>query len=149
MKILLLVSLLLTTTTFYGQNTKINKKMEKSPMQVFQEFGQGMMSGTDAWQDYIADDIKFVGPVDQVTGKDAFVKLNKSFMPAIRGNNMIQAVESGNYVITQVEMQVAMESGKTITLDMCEWYEIKNGKIQSMKIYYDAEEFRKEMGMEN
>lgn len=118
-------------------------------MEVFQAFGQGMMSGTDSWKEYIADDIKFVGPVDQVNGKDAFIKLNESFMPAIRGNNMKQAIESGNWVITQLEMQVAMESGKTITLDMCEWYEIKDGKIQSMKIYYDAEEFRKEMGMNN
>jgi len=149
MKTLLLIGLVLMTTSFYGQTTKTNKKMEKSAMEVFQAFGQGMMSGTDSWKKYIADDIKFVGPVDQVNGKEAFIKLNESFMPAIRGNNMKQAVESGNYVITQLEMQVAMESGKTITLDMCEWYEIKDGQIQSMKIYYDAEEFRKEIGMKN
>jgi ketosteroid isomerase-like protein len=62
---------------------------------------------------------------------------------------MKNVVESGNYVITQLEMQVAMESGKVITLDMCEWYEIKDGKIQSIKIYYDADEFIKEMGMKN
>ena len=149
MKKLFLIGLIFTVTTTYGQTTKTNKKMEKSPMEVFQAFGQGMMSGTDAWQDYIADDIVFDGPVDQVKGKEAFIELNKAFMPAIRGNKMKQAVESGNYVITQIEMQVAMESGKTITLDMCEWYEIKDGKIQSMKIYYDAQEFRKEMGMKN
>lgn len=118
-------------------------------MEVFQAFGQGMMSGTDSWKDYIADDIIFIGPVDQVSGKDAFIKLNESFMPAIRGNRMKQVVESGNWAITQIEMQVAMESGKTITLDMSEWYEIKDEKIQSIKVYYDAEEFRKEMGMKN
>ena len=43
-----------------------------------------------------------------------------------------------------LEIDVAMPSGKTITLDMNEWYEVRNGKIQSIKVYYDAEEFRKE-----
>lgn len=149
MKNLVLIGFVLMTTSFYGQTTKTNKKMEKSALEVFQAFGQGMMSGTDVWQDYIADDIKFIGPVDQVNGKKAFVELNKAFMPAIRGNQMKQAVESGNFVITQIEMQVAMQSGKTITLNMSEWYEIKDGKIQSLKVYYDADEFRKEMGMKN
>ena len=66
-------------------------------------------------------------------------------MKMIQGNRMKNAVEAGNFVITQVEVDVAMPSGKTITLDMNEWYEINNEKIQSIKIYYDAEEFRKEL----
>ncbi len=114
-------------------------------MQVFQAFGQGMMSGTDSWKEVIADDIVFTGPVDQVKGLNAFAELNESFMPMIRGNEMKQAVETGNFVITQIEMDVEMPSGKTIKLDMSEWYEIQNGKIQNIKIYYDAEEFRNEL----
>lgn len=66
-------------------------------------------------------------------------------MPMIRGNNLKQAVQAGDFVITQIEMDVAMPSGKTITLDMNEWYEVRDGKIQSIKVFYDAEEFRKEM----
>ena len=54
-------------------------------------------------------------------------------------------IQQGDFVITQMEMDVAMPSGKTIKLDMSEWYEVKNGKIESVKIYYDAEEFRKEL----
>ncbi|MBL4594127.1 MAG: nuclear transport factor 2 family protein [Flavobacteriales bacterium] len=119
--------------------------MEKSPMEVFQAFGEGMMSGTDSWKEVIADNIVFTGPVDQVNGLEAFAKLNEGFMPMIRGNEMKQAVEAGSFVITQIEMDVAMPSGKTIKLDMSEWYEIKAGKIQSIKVYYDAEEFRKEL----
>jgi ketosteroid isomerase-like protein len=119
--------------------------MEKSPMEVFQAFGQGMMSGTDSWKEVISEDIVFSGPVDQVKGLEAFAKLNESFMPMIKGNAMKQAVEAGDFVITQMEMDVAMPSGKTIKLDMSEWYEVKNGKIESVKIYYDAEEFRKEL----
>ncbi|MFK5880486.1 MAG: nuclear transport factor 2 family protein [Flavobacteriaceae bacterium] len=119
--------------------------MKKSPMEVFQAFGQGMMSGTNSWKEVISENIVFTGPVDQVNGLEAFAKLNESFMPMIRGNDMKQALEVGSFVITQMEMDVAMPSGKTIKLDMCEWYEIKDGKIQSIKVYYDAEAFRKEL----
>ena len=117
---------------------------KKTPMQVFQAFGEGMMSGSGAWKKVLADDITFTGPVDQVSGIDAFITLNEGFMPMIRAGRMKNALEAGDFVVTQVEMDVAMPSGKTITLDMNEWYEIRDGKIQSIKVYYDAEEFRKE-----
>jgi len=113
-------------------------------MQVFQAFGEGMMSGTDSWKDVLADDITFTGPAAQVSGIDDFEKLNKSFISMVRGNRMKKAIEADEYVVTQIEIDVAMPSGKTITLDMNEWYEIKNDKIQSIKVYYDAEEFRRE-----
>lgn len=119
--------------------------MKKLPMEVFQEFGQGMMSGTGSWKEVISEDIVFTGPIDQVKGLEAFAKLNESFMPMIRGNEMKQVVEVGDFVITQMEMDVAMPSGKIIKLDMSEWYEIKDNKIQSIKVYYDAEQFRKEL----
>jgi len=118
--------------------------MKKSPMEVCQAFGQGLMSGTDSWKDVVSENVVFTGPVDQVKGLEAFAKLNEDFMPMIRGNKMIQAVETGNFVITQIEMDVAMPSGKVIKLDMSEWYEITDGKIQNIKVYYDADEFRKE-----
>ncbi|WP_117884156.1 nuclear transport factor 2 family protein [Aureibaculum luteum] len=119
--------------------------MGKTPMEVYQAFGQGLISGTDSWKEAVAKNVMFKGPVDEVKGLEAFAKLNESFMPMIIGNEMKQVLEAGNFVITQVIMDIAMPSGKTVQLDMSEWYEIKDGKIQSIKIYYDAEEFRKEM----
>ena len=114
-------------------------------MEVFQAFGQGLMSGTDSWKEVVAENVVFTGPVDQVKGLEAFAKLNESFMPMIRGSEVIRTIDTGEFVITQIEMDVAMPSGKTIKLDMSEWYDISHGKIQSIKVYYDAEEFRREI----
>lgn len=119
--------------------------MTKSPMEVFQNFGQGLMSGTDSWKEVVSEDIAFIGPVDQTVGLEAFAKLNENFMPMIKGNQMKQVVEAGDFVITQVLMNIEMPSGKEFELDMTEWFEIKNGKIKSIKVYYDAEEFRAEV----
>lgn len=113
-------------------------------MKVVQGFGAGMASGTDSWKQFIAENITFNGPAAQVSGIEAFIELNEGFMSMVRGNRMNKAIEVDNYVITQVEIDVAMPTGKTITLDMSEWYETRDGKIQSIKVYYDAEEFRKE-----
>src|SRR5258705_13997257 len=110
--------------------------MKKSPMEVFQAFGQGLMSGTDSWKDAVAENVVFTGPVDQVKGLAAFAKLNADFMPMVRGNEMKQVVEAGNFVITQTTFDVAMPTGKVIKLDMSEWYEIKDNKIQSIKVFY-------------
>lgn len=118
--------------------------MGKTPMQVVQGYGAGMASGTDSWKEFIADEITFDGPAAKVSGLDAFFELNEGFMSMVRGNRMKKAVEVDNYVITQVEIDVEMPTGKTITLDMNEWYETENGKIKSIKVYYDAEEFRRE-----
>ena len=63
-------------------------------------------------------------------------------MPMMKGNEMKQVVSTDNFVITQVLMEIEMPNGKEMKLDMTEWYEISNGKIQSLKVYYDAEEFR-------
>ena len=119
--------------------------MGNSPMQVYQKFGQGLMSGTDSWKEVVANDIVFTGPAAHVEGIDAFAELNAGFFPLVRGNEMHRAVEAGEFVVTQISIELAAPSGKVITLDMSEWYEIKDGKIQTIKVYYDAEEFRKEM----
>jgi len=92
--------------------------MKKLPMEIYQAFGQGLLSGIDSWKDFVADDITFVEPVDQAQGLQACTKLNEGFMPMIRSNEMKQVKESGNFVITQALIDVAMPSGKTIQLDM-------------------------------
>lgn len=115
-----------------------------TPMQIVQGFGAAMASGTDSWKKFIADEITFSGPAAEVSGLQPFFELNEGFMRMVRGNRMKKAVEVNNFVITQVEIDVEMPSGKTITLDMSEWYETENGKINTIKVYYDAEEFRNE-----
>lgn len=41
--------------------------------------------------------------------------------------------------------KVAMPSGKVITLQVSEWYEVRDNVIQSLRVYFDTDEFRKEM----
>ena len=65
----------------------------------------------------------------------------------VRGAEMKRYVANETLVATEVEIKVATPTGNIITLDMTEFYEIKKGKINSVKVHYDAQEFRREFGI--
>ncbi len=118
--------------------------MKNSALQTVQQYQQLMGSGDEKWMDMVADDITFAGPVDQVTGKKAFAELNASFFPQVKGYELLTAFEQGNQALLESLFTVQAPGGKEIKLKMAEIYEVENGKINNIRIYYDAEEFRKE-----
>jgi len=75
------------------------------------------------------------------------MQTTENFFQMVRGAEMKRFVANENLVATEVEIKVATPSGNVIILDMTEFYEIKDGKIQSVKVHYDAQEFRKEFGI--
>jgi limonene-1,2-epoxide hydrolase len=118
--------------------------MTKTALEIVQIFQQSMGSGTNEWENLFATDIVFKGPVDTVTGKEANIELNKGFFPKVKNYESISHFEQGNFVALEGIFSVATPKGNTIKLEMAEIYEIKDGKIQNIRVYYDAEEFRKE-----
>ena len=121
--------------------------MTKTALQVVQSFQQSMGAGTDDWQELFAEDIVFKGPVDTVEGKSANIELNKNFMPSVKGYTPLNSFEAENFVSLEGKYEVQAPSGKTIEFDMSEVYEVSEGKIKNIRVYYDAEEFRKEFGI--
>lgn len=93
----------------------------------------------------VADDFKFIGPVDQTEGKEAFMKLNAAFFPLVRGMRMLQQFENGNNVCSIYEMDLEMPSGKKPTLKIADWAVVKSGKIVQSQIVYDPRDYVAEM----
>ena len=122
--------------------------MTKTALEIVQTFQQSMGSGTSEWETLFAEDIIFKGPVNTVIGKEANIELNKNFFPLVKGYEPISHFEQGNFVALEGVFTVATPKGNTIKLEMAEIYEIKEGKIQNMRMYYDAEEFRNEFAPE-
>jgi ketosteroid isomerase-like protein len=105
-----------------------------------------MGSGTSEWTELVSENITFTGPVDHVRGKQKFIELNQGFFPLVRGYEHLNAFEQGNFVCLEGTFKVATPGGNEIDLKMAEVYTIENGKIEEVRVYYDAEEFRKEFG---
>jgi limonene-1,2-epoxide hydrolase len=121
--------------------------IKKGALGIVQDFQHGLASGGDDWTRLITDDIAFIGPVAQVHGKEAFIELNRGFFPNVRGYQPITAFEQGNRALLEGVFTVhSPASGNEISFGMAEIYETENGKIQTIRVYYDAEEFRREFG---
>ena len=120
--------------------------MSKTALQTVQSFQMSLGSGTNEWTKIISDNISFSGPVAKVSGKEKFIELNNGFFPMVRGYEPLNAFESGKFVCLEGKYKVATPKGNEIQFQMGEVYTVENGQIQSIRVYYDAEEFRKEFG---
>ena len=89
----------------------------------------------------LAENFCFLGPVDQTTGVDAFMKLNASFFPLVTGMSMLKQFEQGNDVCSIYEMDLKAPSGTSLTLHSADWVVVNEGKLVEERIYYDAREY--------
>ncbi len=78
----------------------------------------------------------------EVNGKAAFIEVNQPFFASIIDSQLLTLVEKDNFIITQIATKVGLPSGETLTLEVSEWYEIKNNLIQSLVVYFDTYAFR-------
>lgn len=121
--------------------------MTQSALQVWQEFMGSMQAGNDQWQKMLADDITFVGPAEQVKGRQDFIKLNQDFFKMVTGFDVHRHAAMDNTVASEATIKVSTPQGNELALDLAEFYNIENGKIHSVTIYYDPREFLKAFSM--
>lgn len=94
----------------------------------------------------LADDFKFIGPVDQTNSIEAFVKLNQSFFPMVTGMRMLKQFEDGEDVCSIYEIDFKPPAGNVLTLKVADWVVVKNGKMVEERLYYDAREYAAAVG---
>ncbi len=109
-------------------------------LDIVNQFGQSQDTSL------LADNFRFIGPVDQTTGIESFMKLNESFFPSVTGMRMLKQFENGNDVCSIYELDVKSPSGKSLTLNIADWVVVKNGKMVEERIYYDAREYAAAFG---
>jgi ketosteroid isomerase-like protein len=115
-------------------------------LEIVQKFQMSMGSGTSEWENLVDNNVTFKGPVEEVKGKEAFIELNKGFFPMVRGYEHLHSFGNDQFASLEGTFKVATPKGNEIELLMAEVYTIEDGKIKSVRVYYDAEEFRKEFG---
>lgn len=89
----------------------------------------------------LAEDFRFIGPVDQTSGIKAFIKLNQSFFPMVTGMRMLRQFENGEDVCSIYEVDVKPPTGDSLTLKVADWVMVKNGKMVEERLFYDAREY--------
>ena len=117
--------------------------MSSSPIAVVNEFYEVSLKQKDAEgiRPYLTDDFRFVGPLDQRTGADNFVELNKGFLPLMVDTRMQQQFAAGDHVCSIYELDVRTPAGETLTMEMADWVLVQNGRMAEQRIYYDPRPF--------
>ena len=86
----------------------------------------------------LADDLDFEGPIaGHRRGADGFVQGLDRFVDSLRGLTMIEEVREGNRAAFLYDCDLG--SG---TLRFAEFIRIEDGRIQSIKLHYDADRYR-------
>jgi hypothetical protein len=94
----------------------------------------------------LAEDFKFIGPVDQTIGIDAFMKLNQSFFPMVTGMRMLKQFENADDVCSIYEIDLKPPTAEVLTIKVADWVLVKNGKLVEERLYYDAREYAAALG---
>lgn len=112
---------------------------------VYQKFTTAMLSKTDSWKEFIHEDVTLIGALGEFVGFDQFVEVNTPFFASIQHHENLQTIVQDDWVLTRIAVEVNTPSGKTVRLDVSEWYQFENGKIKYLRTYFDPREMIAEM----
>jgi len=92
---------------------------------------------------YLADDLDFQGSIDTFRRADDFVAALTMFQKMIQKINLIQSFFSESGAALLYDCDTMSPAGLIRT---AEFFTVKDGKIKSIRLVFDATELRKLMG---
>jgi ketosteroid isomerase-like protein len=115
---------------------------------IIRNYYESLASKTDAWQQGLADDVVFADASRKLhaEGRDAFIQSFTGFLRAVERVQLQQLIVEGNDAAAVVSYDYASPTGGKLHQDDAEIWQIVDGKIAALTIYFDITEFRAFMG---
>lgn len=104
---------------------------------IYQAFVDSILDKNEAWKNLVQEDVYLKGPLAEVQTKEDFITLNEPYFEAIQDLEVQQLLVEGNQIATQIITTIQTFDGGTTSFEVAEWYEFKEGKIQSLRVYFD------------
>ena len=101
----------------------------------------------DAATQLMTDDVQFIGPLMRTSGRAEYANLLRQFVPAHLATKVLRQFVDGDEVCSIDQLAVRSPSGVTVTLEMAEWFRLRDGRIAEHRIYYDPREFATAFGL--
>jgi hypothetical protein len=92
----------------------------------------------DAARRLLADDVSFRGPIDTFDRADAYIGALQRLGTMVERIDVLKAFEDGDDVAIFCELHMR---APLPTAFVAEWYGVRNGKIQSVRVAFDARPF--------
>ncbi|SKC63239.1 nuclear transport factor 2 family protein [Ohtaekwangia koreensis] len=94
------------------------------------------------WEDTIADDFQYVGGdmtnTQPVVGKQAYVEIIKRFSQRFQAMRVKQMIIDGDKASVIGNYDFQFPNGQRINGNVSENWTVKNGKLQSLTLYFDT-----------
>jgi ketosteroid isomerase-like protein len=94
------------------------------------------------WEDTIADDFQYVGGdmtnTQPVVGKQAYVEIIKRFSQRFQSMRVKQMIIDGDKASVIGNYDFQFPNGQKINGNVSENWTVKNGKLQSLTLYFDT-----------
>jgi ketosteroid isomerase-like protein len=96
----------------------------------------------EGWESVLAEDFKFVGgsmlDTSPVVGKQAYIEIIKRFSRLFKSMQVKTQIVEGDKACVIGTYDYAFPNGKSIKGDVAEIWKIKDGKLDSLTIFFDT-----------
>ena len=92
------------------------------------------------WESLLSDNFLLTGTVAKETrGRDLYA--NNGFFKLVKGLKVKEMIIEGESAFALVNYDLLSPKGKTLSCDVAEFWKAKNGKLDSVAIYFDTTAF--------
>ena len=98
------------------------------------------LSRKSGWEHLLSENFLLTGTVGKETrGRDVY--MNNSFFKLVRGLKVKEMVVEGGRAFALVNYDLVSPKGRTLSCDVAEFWKLKEGKLDSIAIYFDTTAF--------
>jgi len=98
------------------------------------------------WESFLSDGVRFTSftsPVKQLAGKPAYIEATKGFYSKVASLELRDLMIDADRACALTRYEVRGQNGGTFTSDVAEVFTVKNGKLDSLAIYFDTAPYGK------
>ena len=116
--------------------------------EILQNFYESLAKKNNDWQKNLSEDVVFSDASKwlHAEGKDAFIQSFTGFLRSVETVQVQQLIIEGTHACAVVSYDYISRKGNKLHQDDAEVWQIVDGKIVALTIYFDITEFRKFMG---
>ena len=104
------------------------------------------LSEKGGWEAFLSDDMaftSFTSPIKHITGRDAYREATKGFFSMIKALETKSILVDGERACTFTRYELQAPGGPAFDSHVAEVFEVRDGKIKSLEIYFDSAPFPK------
>ena len=115
--------------------------MEKSMQQLLETYYKGFAEKSN-WDSVIADDFQYTGgdmtKTEPLIGKQAYIEVIKRFSQVFTAMHVKEMIIQGDNACVIGNYDLRFPNGQEFNCNVAELWTAKNGKLQSLTIYFDT-----------